>query len=119
MRFALLSILGLAATSLAIPDVIEPAGEAYHPLIPKTGKRSVAIVKGIHAREFAAIPAGGSLAEESEDGPTKRRSRLRKAEVIVPDTLQDPASKRAVYCSNSGYGLCSNKKYCCPIGESS
>ncbi|KAG9044197.1 hypothetical protein FS837_008635 [Tulasnella sp. UAMH 9824] len=118
MRLGLIFALGLTTTSLAIPDVFEPAGEVYHPLIPKTGKRSVTIVKGLQAREFAAIPAGGSLAEESDDAPTKRRSRLRKAEVIVPDSLQDPASKRAVYCSNSSYGLCSNKKYCCPLGGS-
>ncbi|KAG8936054.1 hypothetical protein FRC00_009857, partial [Tulasnella sp. 408] len=114
MRFTLFYIVGLAATSMAVPDEFRPAGEALHPLIPKTGKRSISIVKGIQLREVAAIPAGGSLPEESDDGPTKRPRSLRKAQV-VPDSLQDPASKRVPYCSDSGYGICPDGDYCCPI----
>lgn len=117
MRFTLFYMLGLAAMAMAIPDDFRPAGGALHPLVPRTGKRSVSIVKGIQLRDIAAIPAGGSLPEESDDGPTKRPRFLRKAQV-VPNSLQDPASKRAPYCTDPSYGICPDGDYCCPIGKS-
>ncbi|KAG9044198.1 hypothetical protein FS837_008636 [Tulasnella sp. UAMH 9824] len=109
------------ATSLAIPGGFEPAGDVLHPLIPKNEKRGVTVVEGLATTEIgggfiAVLPKDPSETPEGDDGSSKRRRRfLRQEEVVVPETLLEP-SKRAVYCKNSGYGLCPNLRYCCPLG---
>ncbi|KIO26003.1 hypothetical protein M407DRAFT_24667 [Tulasnella calospora MUT 4182] len=115
------TLLGLAATSIAVPSGFEAAGDVLHPLLPKADKRSVTAVDGLQSREIgggfiAVIPKDSSFPAEGDDGSSKRRRRfLRQEEVVVPDSLQDPESKRAVYCKNSGYGLCPSLRYCCPL----
>ncbi|KAG8955566.1 hypothetical protein FRC04_007557 [Tulasnella sp. 424] len=118
----LYTLLGFAVASIAVPSGIEPAGELQPKLLPKAEKRQVTAIDGLKSREIgggfiAVLPKDSSDPVEGDDGSAKRRGRyLRKDEIVVPDSLQEPSSKRALYCKNSGYGLCPSRTYCCPLG---
>ncbi|KAG8923046.1 hypothetical protein FRC01_013285 [Tulasnella sp. 417] len=104
----LYTLLGLAATSVAIPSGVEPGVELLPKLIPKTEKRQVSVIEGLQSREIgggfiAVLPKDSSIPAEGDDGLDGRRHRfLRKDEIPVPESLQEPSSKRALYCRNSG-----------------
>lgn len=123
MRAGLFFVLAFAATSFAMPSGVELAGEMTHKLTPKIVKRGASTVDGLKSREIsggfiAVLPKeSGEPAEGAGESTKKRRRLLRKDEIAVPDTLQDHNSKRYIYCKNSGYGLCPNLEYCCPLGE--
>lgn len=125
MRFTLLHILfGVAATTMAVPSGVEPGVDLLPKLIPKIEKRQVSVIEGLQSREIgggfiAVLPQSNSIPADGDDGSTRRGRFLRKDEVIVPKSLQEPSAKRAVYyCRNSGYGICSGTNHCCPLGES-
>ncbi|KIO26002.1 hypothetical protein M407DRAFT_24665 [Tulasnella calospora MUT 4182] len=123
MRSTFIYILfGLAATSIAVPSGVEPAGELLPKLLLKAEKRQVSVIRGLQSREvgggfIAVLPKDSSFPAKGHGGSSKRRRRLlRQEEVVVPDSLRDPGSKRFIYCEDSGYGLCPNYTSCCPLG---
>lgn len=127
MRFTTLlyTLFGLVAMSIAVPSGVEPGVELLPKLRPKTERRQVSVIEGLQPREIgggfvAVLPDDNAIPADSDGGSNSRRRFLRKDEVVVPESLQEPSSKRAVYyCRNSGYGICSGTNYCCPLGEPS
>ncbi|KAG8915197.1 hypothetical protein FRC01_003752, partial [Tulasnella sp. 417] len=105
-----------------LPSRVELGVELLPKLIPKIKKRQASVIEGLQSREIgggfiAVMPKDGSIPAEGDDGLDGRRRRfLRKDEVPVPESLQEPSSKRALSCSNSGDGLCPGRQDCCPIG---
>lgn len=123
MRLTFLHILfGLAATSMVVPSGAEPAVDSSPKLIPRTEKPQVSVIDGLQSREIGGgfspvLPPGNPIPADGDDSSKSRRAFIRKDEIVVPESLQEPSSKRALLC-NAGWEACSGKKYCCPIGES-
>ncbi|KAG9044201.1 hypothetical protein FS837_008639 [Tulasnella sp. UAMH 9824] len=94
---------------MAIPSGVEPGVDLLPKLIPKVEKRQVSVIEGVQSREIgggfiAALPQSNSIPAKGGDGSNNRRRFLRKDEVIVPKSLQEPSSKRApYYCEDSSY----------------
>ncbi|KAG8985964.1 hypothetical protein FRB90_004333 [Tulasnella sp. 427] len=114
------TLVGLVATSTALSSGIEPAVELLPRLTPQNAKRGASVVDGLQSREISGgfisvLPKHQSIPAE---GASKRRRRiLAKDEIVVPESLREASSKRGLYCKNSGYGLCPNMEYCCPLGK--
>ncbi|KAG9044200.1 hypothetical protein FS837_008638 [Tulasnella sp. UAMH 9824] len=110
-RNAIHILLELVAMSIAVPSSVEPGVELLPKLRPKTKRRQVAVIEGIWSRDIgggfvAVLPEDNAIPAESDGGSNSRRRFLRKDEIVVPQSLQEPSSKRAVYhCTYSGYGL--------------
>lgn len=125
----LYTLFGLAMTAAAtVGEVYYPAGELLPKMsLPKSKRHGGASpAGGLHPHHVsrgssgAFIPVspavkGIPVVGEGKDG---KRRLLRKDEVVVPASLQNPASKRALSCGDSSYGVCPNQQMCCPVGKS-
>ncbi|KAG8982807.1 hypothetical protein FRB90_006542 [Tulasnella sp. 427] len=89
-----------------------PAGELLPKMSLTKSKRNPAPAAGILHSHHVARGSSGAFIPVSPaskgipvvgNGDGKRRF-LTKDEVVVPDTLQNPASKRALSCGNANYG---------------
>lgn len=108
-------------------EVYYPAGELLPKMsLPKSKRHGASPAGGLHPHHVSRGSSSGFIpvtsvpgipvVGEGKDRDGKRRL-LRKDEVVVPASLQNPASKRALSCGNSSYGVCPNQQMCCPIGK--
>ncbi|KAG8955568.1 hypothetical protein FRC04_007559 [Tulasnella sp. 424] len=121
----LYTLFGLAMTAAATAgEIYYPAGELLPKMSLPKSKRHPAgglhphhVSRGSSSGFIPVSPAskGIPVVNEGKDHDGKRRL-LRRDEVVVPDSLQNPASKRGTLsCGDSNYGVCANKQMCCPI----
>lgn len=122
MRITLLFAMAVLLTMCTAALIgFVPPGDLLAKPVFTSDDRQTSGIEGIESRDIvggliAAIPGESSIPVERDDTPSTKRRFLRRSEVIVPESLQEASSKRALRCKTKGYGLCPSLRMCCPIG---